>query len=457
MDRLIRRDMVYTLDGNRDEYSEDQIARWDHRRERLEWRVAVSRDRDVQEALMDQIDRVSVKRDAAARPRKAMLYPYLITLTIRNPEHIWTGPRNFCHIWEKDRPDPEIEMAKNAERLEKAIIEQTQRVAQMYRRRGVKEERTILRDLKRQKKSLERRQKSVGKANQLEEMLWAPWRRARESARQHPESAWSKLWGHVVGGLWVTEVTFNARARTFHPHIHMLVLADVPYLANQRTGQDGIWRECLQPFFAAAMNVDVRRISDKQWKENPQAVVREVTKYLTKPEKDPTGAPIRDEGPPDWAYRELIKAQKGRRLINTFGSWRVPEPPWDPNGGSAPKEPLTTGFHRLRVWNGKTRAYEMKAEWPATDEWPILGVAERLVRYGRESYGLVQIAIAHAGGRVVDLGTGRYVADGRKVWPREEIHRAKLEWLMRTDPFGMEASGIPWSRIVAARRTKTKK
>ncbi len=451
IDGLIRRDMTYILDGNGQEYSEEQIARWDHRRERLEWRVAMSRDRETHESLMDQINRVNVKRDAAARPRTTTLYPYLITITIRNPEHIWTGPRNFCHVWEKDRPDPEIEIARQMAELEVAIREQERRVAQMYRKRGAKAERQKLAELSRQKKALERRQRSAGHANQLDEMLWGPWRRARESARQHPDSEWAKLWGHVVGGLWVTEITFNARAWTFHPHIHMLVLADVPYLANQRPGQDGIWRERLQPFFPQAMNVDVRRISDKQWKENPQAVVREVTKYLTKPEKDPNGAIIRDEGMPDWAYRELVKAEKGRRLINTFGSWRTPEPPWDPNAGTAPSEPITAGMHTLRVWNRRTKSYEIVGEWPATEDRPILGVAERLARYGRESYDLIQVAIAHAGGKIVALWSGQpYIADGVKKWNRDEITAAKRRYLIRCDPAGAEASGVAAREIDAA-------
>ena len=457
--QLISRDMQYMIDGNRNTYSEEQIRRWDNRIERLEHRVGVSRDPEFHNAMLPGIFKLYDKREGAGTGGKKTLYPFLITMTIKNPDHIWTGERTFCHVWEKDWiPEPD-RLRSEISDLDEQIAEKRSTVRILYRRRGVGLQKSLLEALEKHRARLAAQLEAADNPNQLEELLWKPWRKAREDARVHPDRKWGRTWNHIFGGLWVTEVTFNNKARTFHPHIHMLVVADVPYLANQRrdkdehTEGDKLWQELLQPFFSRQMDVRIDPISAEQWAKSPESVVREVTKYLTKPEKTKDGMTIKESYIPDWAYREIVKAEAGRRLINTFGTWRTPEPAWDPNAGTAPKEPIEDGYHFIRQWNKKTRRYDVTYFFPTTAEFPILGAAERLAKWGAEAHHMVQVAISHITGKVVDIGYGQaYAADGVKKWDRDDITAAKRRYLIRTDPTGAEASGVSIREINNALR-----
>jgi hypothetical protein len=452
---MVAPDMRYTLDGNGDLYGDTRILRWRHRIERLEHRLAHARDEEHRADIQRALTRLYQRLDRARRPEERTLYPYLITLTVQNPEHVWNGPKDFSLLWERDAESPEDRLRARVAALDREIAAQEALIAARRYHRGIRALRQGLRDLREQRRAVLAELDIARQPNQLDALLWHPWRRAREYARLHPDSEWGRTWSHVRGGLWVTEVTFNARARTFHPHIHMLVLADVPYLANQRDDNDAnVWSALLQPFFTRPMNVHINRIPPEQWQRDPQAVVREVTKYLTKPEKDERGKTVRSSGIPDWAYREIVLAQAGRRLINTFGVFRMPEPAWDPNGGDAPTGPLTVGMHYMREWRRLARQYEVVAAFPASPEFPIIGAGQRLAGDADLGRYLVRAARAAVRPQIVDIGGQPYAADGIPEYDSEAIHMAKIRLLARTDPAGAELAGIPWRIIAAALRQR---
>ena len=89
--------------------------------------------------------------------------------------------------------------------------------------------------------------------NVLVDHFGASWRTMRETARRHPDSGAGRLWGHIVGGVKALEITWNERAQTWHPHAHVLVLADVSYISGRELAE--LWEH-----YADAYIVDVRAV-----------------------------------------------------------------------------------------------------------------------------------------------------------------------------------------------------
>lgn len=187
----------------------------------------------------------------------------------------------------------------------------------------------------------------------LRDAIGRAWRRMRETARRRPDSAAGRLWRHIVGGVKVVEITWNKHAQTWHPHMHVLVLADVSFIDGRQLAE--LWER-----YADAYIVDIRAV------DGHAKSLRELVKYATKPvmshakgdKPGHLGAPHR--------WRELAAALRGRRLIDTFGCLR--DLPKSEVGPAPALEPVT---HTLHVWQRGRQTWVAKAAWEGPG--PITG------------------------------------------------------------------------------------
>lgn len=487
--QAVNRYMLYDINGNREMHTPEVTRGHEKRVEMLLHRLAISGELPADHPLVEEVgadplilqlngESIRLDNTAPAAVQTKKLWAYLVTLTVKNPAHVWTGTKTYseyrrpdgpaCPLFTVSWPPIDEPPADPRETALAALEEEAAALAATIhankRRRGNGARRMQLKSLNIQIAQIRH---DLDHPNKLDELLWHPFRVAREHARLYPESWWAKLWRHVYGGVATTEVTFNTDPKapayhTFHPHMHMLLLADVPYLANQKPRRsaaekkamtpaekadaakaerlDKLWTRALQPFFPIAVDVDVRRVSDQQWRENPEAAIREVTKYLTKPEK------LNRKGQsnwPAWAHREIAKATQGRRLINTFGILRVPEPDWDPNadGPAWTYDADRPGEHRLyRYHKGQ---YTLETTWPATAADPIIPAAERRGREAARSRDVIAIEKAFQRGEdTVDIYGQILRANGR----RPRIDRDTLQAAKWTAIVGRS-----WTRIRAGR------
>lgn len=191
----------------------------------------------------------------------------------------------------------------------------------------------------------------------MKDVLGRAWRRMRETARRRPNSAAGRLWAHVVGGAKVIEITWNRHKQTWHPHMHVLVLADVSYISGRELAE--LWEH-----YADAYIVDVRAV------DGHAKSLRELVKYATKPvlshgrgdKPGSLGAPER--------WRELATALRGRRLIDMFGCFRdLPKRP----AMDAP--PMDTVTHTLHVWSRGRQSWQPAAQWEGPG--PVTGAHVR--------------------------------------------------------------------------------
>jgi hypothetical protein len=108
-----------------------------------------------------------------------------------------------------------------------------------------------------------------------------------------------KYWhASVTGGIQVLEVKLS-KSGLWHPHLHLIVEGRL---------EAGLLREEWRAITGDSFIVDVRPVRDDQ-------VIGYLTKYLTKPCSTTI---YRCEKSLD----EFVKSVKGRRVFNTFGSWR---------------------------------------------------------------------------------------------------------------------------------------
>lgn len=111
--------------------------------------------------------------------------------------------------------------------------------------------------------------------------------------------AWWKE--HVDGGAAFLEVKVGENSGRWHVHLHVLVAGT--YLPQAELSRE--WYAVTGDSFI----VDVRECTD------PAGRSRYVTKYVTKP----ASAEVFEDAA---RLEEFVKAIKGKRLCNTFGSWR---------------------------------------------------------------------------------------------------------------------------------------
>lgn len=211
--------------------------------------------------------------------------------------------------------------------------------------------------------------------SKIRELIFEPLRKMRETARRRPNSQAGRFWRHIKGGIWTFEVTHNAARQDFHPHVHMLVLSDVPFLH----------REALKKMWSHYTGTTVRQIDIRRAeKDRP---LGDLVKYIAKPLKN-------HQGP---AWREIARATKDRlRMINTFGCFRnLPKAPELIE--NIPIEVRTTadGVHLRVGWDGFNQQYRVVKSWAASETDPIIPMRLRL-EYGAEQAHLHQLEARQA-------------------------------------------------------------
>lgn len=119
--------------------------------------------------------------------------------------------------------------------------------------------------------------------------------------------------GISQGYFRATEITYNAENNTFHPHIHMLVAVPEKYYETLYTSTYE-WRIAWESAarLTYTCQFDVQAIKDD---ENMYKATAEICKYVLK---------MTDilYCKNDIAIETLIKATKGKRMINTSGCFR---------------------------------------------------------------------------------------------------------------------------------------
>ena len=120
---------------------------------------------------------------------------------------------------------------------------------------------------------------------------------------------------HVIGSARNIEVTYNATARTYHPHVHMIVMLDSSAPAEMEEDKywRGVWRRLMRLDYDPIC--DARRIQDEE------GAVCEVSKYCIKPSSI-YGLSLPDADL-DSVVATLNTALAGRRLVSYTGVWRA--------------------------------------------------------------------------------------------------------------------------------------
>ena len=147
------------------------------------------------------------------------------------------------------------------------------------------------------------------------------WRQFRLSPNRRDPSPWQE---RVRGYIWALEVTINTRARSWHPHIH--VLADTEFMPQNAL--QARWRSILEKQGiqgqvsigrAYTRSLDGSRLTPKPGEWEPQQLqscLKEVTKYTLKP--------IESNKTPSAQILELTNALHNKRLHGSGGTWQIP-------------------------------------------------------------------------------------------------------------------------------------
>lgn len=125
----------------------------------------------------------------------------------------------------------------------------------------------------------------------------------------------------VLGAVRHIEVTFNSNSysnsfKTFHPHIHAVLMVKPSYFARNYIKQDELqllWQSCLKADYEPIVHIE--NVSSK---EQEQAVA-ELSKY---PVKMNNILEIRDESLFDFAISSLAYSMANVRLIEYYGLLR---------------------------------------------------------------------------------------------------------------------------------------
>lgn len=245
-------------------------------------------------------------------------------------------------------------------------------------------------------------------ANVLTDQVQKAWRTMRETARRRPNSAAGRLWSVVKGGVRVIEITQNPRDKSWHPHLHILVLSDVSFIDKAELSQ--LWEH-----YSDAYITDVRAV------QNSSKAMKELVKYITKPgmshHKNGGGQQLQKMRPEH--LEELADAVRYKRLIQPFGLFL-----------SLPPVPVAWADRQQtlhEVWGWDPQA----GEWTRREWWSDLGVADSAWRAHRAE--LLAAAMAEQDRQVAEQN----VAIGLLLWrrhqyyvnqERERAHRPEREW-----------------------------
>lgn len=110
-----------------------------------------------------------------------------------------------------------------------------------------------------------------------------------------------RAWDTVVGGVWFLDITYNAIAQHWHPHLHLIIEADAPDI-------EAIAYRWLQ---LSGGGVHVSPLQDA-----PEDAQR-LADYHTLPPHLKDASNIADAARRD----EYARAVKGRQLFRPFGTW----------------------------------------------------------------------------------------------------------------------------------------
>lgn len=171
-----------------------------------------------------------------------------------------------------------------------------------------------------------------------------------------------KFWQQrVAGGCAITELTRNEATGQWHPHLHLIV--EGLYLPHAQLRHH--WHAITQDSYI----VDIRAV------RATDEVHRYVTKYITKPW---TGDTARD---PHILY-ETITALDGKRLCNTFGTWRSMQLTDEPVSGAWERLGTLDDYLR-RARDGDTDAIETLSHLHQTAVQAALAVLPTVIETER--------------------------------------------------------------------------
>lgn len=218
--------------------------------------------------------------------------------------------------------------------------------------------------------------------NHLDERIYQPFRRLRETARRRPGSVAGQFMQWIAGGVWTVECTYNPRTG-YHPHLHAIVWS------RRRFLHPAALRRVWATYAPGATVVDIRAVSPALAADAVKEVGDEMRGSLAlymlggmakKREADGQGESDFQErrySPEVW--HQLAAATKNKKLVNRFGLLReMPEPVFEDGAPGAEVEPTTQGVHYLARWDRAAQKFRVVAEWPASPEDPICSMKQRI-------------------------------------------------------------------------------
>lgn len=163
------------------------------------------------------------------------------------------------------------------------------------------------------------------------------------------------------GYIAALEITWNARTKTFHPHLHVLVMTTQRWVSEKLLL--AVWRRYAGD---AVTQVDARRA-------DPSTVGQELIKYLTKTKS------IKSRK----AAREMARALYRRRAIWTGGAaYGVKYSRWKQIAEQEKRiaSPASdAGWHVVRRWNVQKSQWEYRIVGRASEDAPIRTQEDRMI------------------------------------------------------------------------------
>ena len=128
----------------------------------------------------------------------------------------------------------------------------------------------------------------------------------------------NKVRKSILGTFRALEVTYNEKAETYHPHLHMVLVVNKSYLKKGYITQkewSNLWADCMDLDYTPIVHIQTI-------KGNKKAAVAEVAKYATKEEDLFTMDENKEKTAMDEVIYTLDDALKGRRLISFSGVFK---------------------------------------------------------------------------------------------------------------------------------------
>lgn len=140
----------------------------------------------------------------------------------------------------------------------------------------------------------------------------------RTTAQRSAHAAARRLLAPALGGVVCYETTYNAKDRTYHPHLHALLITTAPIPIRAKGDRPGLADVWCERTGAATWAQQVQGIKPREGDRHAQALsdaIAEVCKYPTKAAKLPEASPDAEGDP----LTSLWLALRGKRLMQPFG------------------------------------------------------------------------------------------------------------------------------------------